>query len=335
MPKTIAQYLQDPHDYFDTSMRFFGSWIAIYTLAKSGFFELIDEEGEYIDELASQIGIRSDKLKRLVSLLAAEELIDLSAEGIVKTNSCMQKLLEILVPESVIFVTAMSAVFSMYEALKTDQVPFDVHYGKPAFEYIGETPDLMVPFAGYMKNVTSLVLDFLASSHTFKPFKAVVDVGGSHGDLLKYVLQTNPESRGVLFDLPEVANMVRDNIAESEVGDRIETVGGSFFESVPGADLYLLKMILHDWSDEESIAILKTIRQAILPNGRVAVLDLLIPETPSPHPCYSMDMAMMVWVSGRERKLSEFEQLFSAAGFKLDRVSENPLGHSVIEAVVV
>jgi hypothetical protein len=145
----------------------------------------------------------------------------------------------------------------------------------------------------------------------------------------------HPESRGVLFDLPEVTAMVADSVRAAAHGDRVEIVGGSFFESVPEADLYLLKMILHDWSDPECVKILESIRKAIRPGGRIAVIDHVKPETPRPHSANAMDIAMLVWDTGKERKRSEFEELFEASGFRLDRLTENANGPGVIEAVPV
>ncbi len=104
---------------------------------------------------------------------------------------------------------------------------------------------------------------------------------------------------------------------------------------MPAGDLYLLKQILHDWNDAECIAILKTVRAAITPRGRLAIIDFLLPEVPVPSGALTMDIAMMVWATGRERQLSEFESLLDAASFRLDRVTENPHGQSIFEAVPV
>ena len=94
-------------------------------------------------------------------------------------------------------------------------------------------------------------------------------------------------------------------------------------------------MILHDWNDEECTRILAAIHRAIDPRGRLAVIDHILSDAPAPDEAQSTDLAMMIWASGRERKLSEFEALLTASGFRLDRVTENPNGHSVIEAVAV
>jgi hypothetical protein len=155
------------------------------------------------------------------------------------------------------------------------------------------------------------------------------------GDFLLGVLAEYPGAKGILFDLPETVTMARTAIAASPLAGRVEIVGGSFFEEVPSADLYTLKQILHDWHDEECEQILGNIRRAINSGGRLAVMDHILNDTPAPDEAQGTDVAMMVWDTGRERKLADFERLFAATGFAIDRVTRNPGGHSVIEAVPV
>ena len=113
-------------------------------------------------------------------------------------------------------------------------------------------------------------------------------------------------------------------------------VGGDFFKSVPaGGDLYLLKQILHDWTDDECVAILQSVRRAIAPHGRLALIERIVPEVSEPDPAFSYDIMMMVWTEGQERKLSQFERLFEASGFRFDRVTRNYHHESVIEAIPV
>jgi hypothetical protein len=102
-----------------------------------------------------------------------------------------------------------------------------------------------------------------------------------------------------------------------------------------GADLYLLKQILHDWGDEDCVKILRSIRTAIAERGRLAVIEYLLPDVSVNHPGFAMDIHMMVLGTGRERTLREYEALLAAAGFRLDRVTENPQGQSVAEFVPV
>ncbi|HXC58011.1 MAG TPA: methyltransferase, partial [Steroidobacteraceae bacterium] len=222
------------------------------------------------------------------------------------------------------------------QALKTRQVAQQVAHGTGYFEQLGNDPELAETFARFMTLTTTRAEQFILENHRFEPFRLAVDVGGSHGSLLLSLLAARPQAHGILFDLPEVVAQAPTAIASHAAGARVKLVGGSFFDSVPaGGDLYLLKQILHDWDDERSLSILRRIRAAIAPDGRLAVLDRLLPEAPRPHPAYHMDLYMMLLVGAQERKLSQFETLFGASGFRLDRVTEYPDGPSVMEALPV
>lgn len=216
-------------------------------------------------------------------------------------------------------------------ALRAGRTPFEEHFGQPVFAYFSTRPERSALFGQFMGWMTRRVTRFLFAEHRFAPFGTVADLGGSMGDLLLAVLDEYPGTRGLLFDLPETVALARPVVAASPLADRVDLVEGSFFEAVPVADLYLMKQILHDWTDEECRAILATIRRAIPAHGRLVVIDHILSEPPAPDEAQGTDMAMMVWAGGRERKLGEFKALFAATGFAVERVTRNTSGHSVIE----
>jgi hypothetical protein len=119
-------------------------------------------------------------------------------------------------------------------------------------------------------------------------------------------------------------------------GDRIRLVGGDFFKQVPaGGDLYLLKFVLHDWGDEDSVRILTNIRSAIAPSGRLAVVEMVLPGRNEPHVGALMDLNMMVMTGGVERTEAEYADLLVRAGFALERIAGTKSPFSVIEAVPI
>jgi hypothetical protein len=143
-------------------------------------------------------------------------------------------------------------------------------------------------------------------------------------------LAQHPKARGILFDRPEIVDAVRPSLA----GTRIDAVAGNFFQGVPaGGDLYLLKFILHDWTDEQCGVILDHIRSAIRPGGRLGVAEILLPEQPEPHPGFLMDLNMMVMTGGRERTASEYRALLARSGFRVERISLSQSMMSMVEAV--
>jgi len=334
MNKTIAQLLDDDRDWFNWINGMWVSMTVLRFLYESKLLEQLGEAPVSFESLSAAMGIPVDKLERLAAYFAAQGVLDMPGDGTVAHNRHSRRLLEEMDTVGVCL-HALGAGTPMHEALRQGRTPHQLRYGKPVFEYLAGDPETAKNFAGLMSLLTSLANRFVFSQHRFESFELAVDVGGNHGELLFALLQYYPQARGVLFDLPEVTHKVAESVRKSEYGGRIEIVGGDFFASVPAADLYLLKMILHDWSDEECVRILGSIRAAIRPQGRLAVIETLLPETPCPHPANNLDIAMMVWGTGHERKRSGFEALFAKSGFRLDRITENPDGPSVIEAVPV
>jgi hypothetical protein len=154
-----------------------------------------------------------------------------------------------------------------------------------------------------------------------------VDVGGSEGVLLTALLQAAPGAQGILFDLPHV-------IEKAPEIDRAETVSGDFFNEVPeGGDLYLLKHILHDWDDERCAVLLENLHRAAQPDGKLLVIEMLVPEKPEPSLAYYLDLTMLALMDGRERSLQEFTSLLSRSGFKVEQVLQTSSLVSIIEAV--
>lgn len=334
MNYTLGPVLDSPVEFAKWLTHSTSTLVVLFAVSKTGVLEKLGEQTMSVGELADACGLPADKLRRLLNYLAAEGVLTMLPDDHVQGSKRLAFLASIADTLNC-HRHYMEAGIPLAEALPTGRPPYEIRFGKPCFEHLGENPELAKMFGGFMVFLTSLVEQFIFSNHEFKPFSVAVDLGGNHGSLLLKLLSYHPQAKGILFDLPEVTEMTAPKVKQAAGGDRVEIVGGSFFESVPVGDLYLLKMILHDWSDEECIKILQNVRKSIVPGGRLAVLDCIVPETPSPNLSNSLDIGMMVWDTGRERKLSEFKTLFDAAGFRFDRVTENPDGQSVIEAVPI
>jgi hypothetical protein len=332
MKQTLGQLVRDPDAFF---LSIAEGWAAIAVLnaaLECGLLDRLDAEPVATADLALELGVPADKLSRLLNFLAAHQLVILDADGRVSQSEATPHLRDAASFIGNAKITNLAAS-RLSDGLRQGMPPFEVCFGQPVFEYFARHPEDAAQFGQFMAYMTAKVERFVFGQHRFEPFDLAVDVGGSHGGLLVRLLQEHSEASGVLFDLPHVAQTMRDTLRAGPAGDRIDIVSGNFFEQVPEGDLYLLKMILHDWDDDECRAILRSVRRAIRPGGRVAVIEHLLPERPEPGEALIMDLAMMVWDTGRERKLSEYEALFEAAGFRLDRVSQNPHGQSVIEAI--
>ena len=207
-------------------------------------------------------------------------------------------------------------------------------YGKPIWEVLAERPEQCETFQRAMTDSTSVAADAIVEAYDFSSIQSLADVGGGHGLLLAAILRANPKLQGVLFDRPEVVTHVPKQQFTGCDG-RITTEAGSFFERVPdGCDAYLLKHIIHDWSDEHCRTILSLMRDKLPKHGRVLVCEMLVSDEPGPTPAKLLDIEMMVMtVGGKERTPEEFGELFAASHLRLNRIVPTGRPIAVIEAV--
>ncbi|MEO6512099.1 MAG: methyltransferase [Nocardioides sp.] len=218
---------------------------------------------------------------------------------------------------------------NLAHTLRTGETAFSALHGKDVWAHRAEHPDRSATFDAFMTARSSMVAGAVAAAYDFSGRTHVVDVGGGQGTLLATVLRTQPDLTGAVFDQPHVVAPV----APPDLEGRWSAVGGSFFESVPPADCYLLKWILHDWLDEECVTILRRCRESLEPGGVVLVVELLLDRPGHESATAWMDMQMLVVAGGRERTRAEYGALFSAAGLRLSRVLDTGTPFAVLEAV--
>jgi hypothetical protein len=330
----FGRHLDDPDELF---MWLHAAVMAIATINlanRTGITARLLRGPAPLEELAREARLPQDKLARVLDFLQAHGVIGRDAAGDYRANGRTHRLEE----AAGFFAnaeTTSTAASQLIPALREGRTAFELQFGLPVFEYLAERPERAALFGSFMGFMTRRDTRFLFAQHHFAPFVTVADLGGSMGDLLLAVLQEYPGTRGILFDLPGTIELARPVVEASPLSARVELCGGSFFESVPVADLYLLKQILHDWDDAECRAILACIRSAIPAHGRLVAIEHVLQEEPVPDEGQGTDIAMLIWATGRERRLAEYEALFRTSGFAIERVSRNPRGHSVIEAVPI
>ena len=162
--------------------------------------------------------------------------------------------------------------------------------------------------------------------------KFVVDVGGASGTLIAALLIKNPTLEGMILDRPDVVARAQAAVAEHGLSSRCHVVEGDFFVAVPEADIYLLKHIIHDWDDEQSVVILSNCARTLRPKGRVVLVERVMPEDGRTSQASLADLNMLVLLPGRERTAREYAGLISRAGLRLDRIISNASAVSIVEA---
>ena len=309
-------------------------------VARLGVADHMDGTAKPVDEIASKCGAHAPSLYRVMRMLAG---FGVFKEGAPRHFALtpVGALLKTGAPGSLRYMAMMfGEEFSTraYEhiaaCLRTGGDGVSEAYGKQIWEVLAERPGQCETFQRAMTNSTSVAADAIVEAYDFGGIKRLADVGGGHGLLLASILRRYPEMQGVLFDRPEVvASVPKDQFAGCD--GRIAIEAGSFLERVPdGCDAYLMKHIIHDWSDEHCRTILRLMREKLPKDGRVLVCEMVVTDEPGPTPAKMLDIEMLVMtVGGKERTPEEFRDLFASCGLRLSRIVPTGRPLAVIEAV--
>lgn len=293
-------------------------------------------------ELAAAAGAHEPSLYRLLRALASAGVFEHAGPRAFALNPAAETLRK-GTPGSIRDMAIFQAMefhwtpwAKLTHSVRTGESAFEAHHGRNFFEHCAGDPEANGAFNGAMTNFARTNHAMAARAYDFSVFGTIMDVGGGHGGLLASILKRTPGLRGIVFDLPHVVAGAPELLAREGVADRARAGGGSFFEDLPrDADAVVMSMILHDWDDERASAILSQCRKALPPEGKVLLVEHVIPEGPERHFGKLIDLEMLVSTpAGRERTEAEWEGLFRSAGFRLERVIDTAAPVKVIEAGV-
>ena len=224
-------------------------------------------------------------------------------------------------------------------SVRTGEPSFERIAGRSAFAFMAEDPVLAAVFTEAMAEGTRAAAPGVVAACDLDGITTLADLGGGNGTLIAALLASAPELRGVLFDSADGLGDAAKVLADAGVTQRCEVVAGDFFTAVPTCDAYLLKSVLHDWSDADCLRILASVRAAAPAHATLFVVEPLLPPDPAglrAAPWMLMsDLNMLVCTGGRERTRDEFADLFARGGFRLTGVEpcSGPTGFSLLRAV--
>lgn len=291
------------------------------------------------EELAHELEVDRHLLHRIMSMLASRNIFSVSADGHFSLNSVAQYLRSDL-PDSLLAAVLMLTDDTFWLPLGKltgtvrGEPVFKQLFGMSFYEYWSRE-DLSVSendFHAGMSSMSSVENKFLVRSYHFPEWATVVDIAGGFGGLLLRVLRANPTLKGILFDQPQI--LPRNRLGELGDDSRWETCAGSFFESCPTADFYLLKYITMDWPDEPASRILRSCRNAMHPDSKLLIMEPVIPAGNDWDSSRELDMLLMAsFDGGKARTEEELKVLLASADLKLNRIINTGCYVSIVEAV--
>jgi hypothetical protein len=298
---------------------------AVRVAVTLGVADLIEGGTTDVGEIARDVGADADALSRVLRHLVAVGIlthagpgrVELSHTGALLVKGHPTRFNEILQLHSV-SQRFEAAIAEMLHSVVTGEPSYARANGGAFWDQLAEEPQMALSFDIDMQQHIGSMGPELADAFDWSTASEVVDIGGGTGALLSHLLEKHHHLKGSLVEYADAATRATEVLATSGAGRRITVREGSFFDPLPpGADVYILSWILHDWPDQAVKAILKRCHEAAGNDGRVLVVERpldpahLSNSTPG-------DLKMMVFVGGRERTLVEYADLFAAANLRID-----------------
>jgi hypothetical protein len=318
-----------------------GAWVAqtITTVADLGVADALADGPLHIDELADKVGADSDALRRVLRALISKGIFAQGDDGRYE----LTERADLLRSDAPVSMAALARLVGapqerehwslLTQTIRAGTSPVQALRGKRFFDYLRDEPEFSAIFNDAMTGLSAYVDGPLVAAYDFTPFATIVDVAGGHGRLLAAILASAPNTRGVLFDLPDVVAEAAPLLRKLGVAQRVRLVAGSFFCDVPpGADAYVLKHIVHDWSDDAALQILRNVRRTAPTGAALLLVETVIPDDTREFIGKIADIEMLLFNDGRERTAKEYQRLLAEAGFEMTQIFDTETDFSVIEA---
>ncbi|TDC99941.1 SAM-dependent methyltransferase [Saccharopolyspora terrae] len=299
---------------------------ALRTAALLGIADYLATGPLSVAELAHSTNVRAESLYRILRVLATKGVFTENQPGVFAMTPQAEGLSKnSRIKQGVLFFTEhlkWRAVGEIHHAVANGEPSFNKLFGTGFWEYAAANPEDNDAFNRGMAALTELETAIVVDNYIWPETGTIIDLAGGHGGLLLAVLQVSPGLRGVLFDREHV--LAEHVLDVPDIAGRWETRDGDFFAEVPSGDVYLIKNILHDWSDDESVRILQNCANAANPGARVLAIDAAIPRGNEHNSGKLLDLIMLAMLTGRERTTDEVAALFVAAGLRVTKTIPVP-----------
>ncbi|MEV8588176.1 methyltransferase [Streptomyces sp. NPDC051180] len=315
---------------------------ALSVAAKLGVADVLADGPLSAGDIAERVGSDAKATHRVLRALAGHGVFAVRPDGTYENSPLSDKLREDAPDSMRGFAVLMSHPILHEEwghlaaTVETGEPNLPKLRGMGALDFFHATPEyanvFFQAFGGLSLSETGPILD----AYDFTQFSTVVDVIAGRGNLLAGILQQAPDVKGVLYD-SEVATVDSQSLfEEAGVADRFTIEHGGYLDKLPaGADAYVFKHIIHDFSEEDAVTALRNAREAIAPGGKLLVIEYVLPENNENHLGHTIDLWLMLMLGAQDRTLAEYTELFAKAGFQVTRAVPTSAPISVIEAIAV
>ncbi len=311
--------------------------------ARLGVADALVDEMRSIDSLAERCRANADALYRLMRALASIGIAEETTPKHFKLTSLGRLLRKDVADSAWPAVVFWADLLADEWSLLTDCI----RTGKPASQVRdpkvpsrwSQEPEANAIFRAVMGTAPAEDYASIAATWDFSQAGVVADLGGGGGALIHSVLERNPHLRGLLVDREASIDSARSRFSVEALSSRCRLITADLTQSVPpGADVYMLKHVLHGYRDSDAIGILRNCRAVIPESGRLLIIEFILPLLVS-HADSRLegrlmsDLNMLAVTGGRERSESEWQFLLEATGFRLFRIlpvaDDNFMVHSV------
>jgi hypothetical protein len=264
-----------------------GSWVsqALYAAAKLRIADALSEGPQSCEAIAAATGTPAHSLSRLLRALCSLRVIAAADDGRFVLTALGRPLRADRPGSLRAMVLTLGEIHyqawgALDHGIKTGSPAFSWVFGARLFDHLDRSSDAGATFHGAMTDLASLISQAVLLAYDFAGVHLLVDVGGGYGQFLTDILAMYPSMRGILVDTPAVICQAKRHVEGHLSQSRCTLVAGNLLEPLPrGGDLYLLSGVIHDWDDDDAITILEQCRRAMTPNGKVLVVESVLPET--------------------------------------------------------